>query len=137
MIRRAVLPAAITAVLVVVAGSCGSGGGHAGQAAFTRLDPAGFAARMGDPGAHVINVHVPYEGELGDTDAFIPFDRIVGDSRLPADKGAEILLYCRSGHMSQIAGADLVKAGYTNVAHLEGGMQAWEAAGKPLLHNPR
>ena len=27
-------------------------------------------------------------------------------------------------------------AGYTRLAHLEGGMRAWEAAGHPLLQNP-
>jgi rhodanese-related sulfurtransferase len=105
-------------------------------AAFARLDPAAFAERMNDKDATVINVHIPYEGELEQTDVFIPFDKIVGDSRLPRDKDSEILLYCRSGRMSEEAGNALHDAGYTNLAHLEGGMRGWEAAGRKLIQNP-
>ena len=105
-------------------------------AAFTRLEPAAFADRMQNDDAVVINVHIPYEGELEQTDAFIPYDKIMADDRLPKDKSQEILLYCRSGRMSEEAGAELNKAGYTKVAHLEGGMKAWEAAGRQLIQNP-
>ena len=104
--------------------------------AYARLDPAAFTERMKDQEAVVINVHIPYEGELEQTDAFIPYDKILGDSRLPKDKDSEILLYCRSGRMSEEAGAALHDAGYTNIAHLEGGMKGWEAAGHRLIHNP-
>lgn len=107
-----------------------------GEAAFARLDPAAFEERMASEGAAVINVHIPYEGELADTDAFIPYDKILGDSSLPKDKNGEILLYCRSGRMSEEAGAVLNKAGYTKVAHLEGGMKAWESSGRQLLQDP-
>ena len=105
------------------------------EAAFARLDPAAFAERMNNPDAMVINVHVPYEGELEQTDEFIPYNKVVGDAGLPKDKNTEILLYCRSGRMSEDAGAVLHEEGYTNVAHLEGGMNAWEAAGRKLVHN--
>jgi rhodanese-related sulfurtransferase len=86
--------------------------------------------------AMVINVHIPYQGELEGTDAFIPYDKIRDDPRLPEDKGTEILLYCRSGNMSEEAGVDLHEEGYTNIAHLEGGMKAWEASGRPVIYNP-
>jgi rhodanese-related sulfurtransferase len=105
--------------------------------ALHRLDAEQFASRMAQPEAAVINVHIPYEGELEGTDAFIPFDHIVGDTRLPADKASAVLLYCRSGRMSETASAALLKAGYSDVSHLEGGMQAWEAAGKPLVNKPQ
>lgn len=84
----------------------------------------------------MINVHIPYEGELDETDAFIPYDKIVGDDRVPKDKTREILLYCRTGHMSEEAAAALHDVGYTRVAHLEGGMEGWEGSGRKLLHNP-
>ena len=126
---------------------CGSGGGTSPAAGrpeptaaatepFARLDPATFADRIGDKGAVLIDVHVPYEGELEHTQAFIPYDHIVGDARLPKDKGTEVLLYCRSGRMSEIAGNALHAAGYTRLAHLEGGMRGWEAAGRKLIQNP-
>jgi rhodanese-related sulfurtransferase len=140
---------AMAAAVLLVTASCGAGkGGSPTKAAhhqastqtgsaFIRLDPDQFAAWIGYPTAFVINVHVPYEGELEHTDAFIPYDRILEDSRLPADKDTEIFLYCKTGHMSAIAGEALSRAGYRHVSHLEGGMKAWEAAGKPLIHRPQ
>jgi len=103
---------------------------------FARLDPAAFEERMKNERAMVINVHVPYEGELAGTDAFIPYDKIKDDPRLPEDKGTELLLYCRSGRMSEEAAVDLHEEGYTSIAHLEGGMKAWEASGRQVVYNP-
>jgi rhodanese-related sulfurtransferase len=103
---------------------------------YARLDPAAFEERMKNEPAMVINVHIPYEGELAGTDAFIPYDKIKDDPRLPEDKNTELLLYCRSGHMSEKAGVDLAEEGYTNIAHLEGGMKAWEASGRQVIFNP-
>jgi rhodanese-related sulfurtransferase len=121
--------------------AAGVGGTVANEAApasepYARLDPAAFEERMKNEQAMVINVHIPYEGELPDTDAFIPYDRIKGDPRLPKDKGTEILLYCKSGRMSEEAGVDLHEEGYTNIAHLEGGMKAWQESGRKLIYNP-
>jgi rhodanese-related sulfurtransferase len=146
--RQAVAALAVGLAMLLGTGACGSDDSRPAPtaarkesrqqaAAFTRLDPEQFAARMTDGDAQVINVHIPYEGELEHTDAFVPFDRIVGDSRLPADKDSELLLYCKTGRMSVTAGEALDQAGYTNVSHLEGGMKAWEAAGKPLIHKPQ
>ncbi|MCZ7537225.1 MAG: rhodanese-like domain-containing protein [Acidimicrobiia bacterium] len=81
-------------------------------------------------------MHTPYAGEIDGTDAFIPFDEIAGDRRLPADRTAPIALYCESGRMSAIAAEALLAAGYTDVADLDGGMQAWEAAGLPITRRP-
>jgi rhodanese-related sulfurtransferase len=81
----------------------------------------------------LINVHIPYEGELAQTDLFIPFDKMAENlDQLPA-KDAPIVLYCRSGRMSTEAAQVLVKQGYTNVYELDGGFNAWAAAGRNLL----
>jgi rhodanese-related sulfurtransferase len=84
-----------------------------------------------------VNVHVPYEGEIEQTDAFIPFDQVAQKlSEFPQDRGAKIVLYCRSGSMSAIAAREMVSAGYTDIYNLDGGFRAWEAAGYQLIQSP-
>ena len=65
----------------------------------------------------------------------IPYDQIQQNlDKLPTDKNARLVLYCRSGHMSGIAAKTLLAAGYTNIWNLDGGMVAWENAGFPIEH---
>jgi rhodanese-related sulfurtransferase len=93
-----------------------------------------LALMLEDKDFSLVNVHIPYEGELPQTDAFIQFDQIADNlDKLPAAKDAKIVLYCRSGRMSEIAGATLAGLGYTNVFHVEGGFNAWSTAGRDLL----
>jgi rhodanese-related sulfurtransferase len=57
-----------------------------------------------------------------------------GASHLPAlDQSARTILYCASGGRSALACALLGQLGYGGVAHLDGGLQAWKAAGRPVL----
>jgi phage shock protein E len=101
---------------------------------FTSVLPAAFSAALrGTQQITLINVHVPYEGELPGTDAFIAFDRLERQrDRLPQNKAAAIAVYCMSGRMSDVAARTLHDLGYTNVTELRGGMVAWRRAGFPV-----
>ncbi len=57
----------------------------------------------------LVNVHVPYEGEIEGTDVNVPFDLVEQRiDQLPSDRSAPILVYCRSGRMSTAAANMLV-----------------------------
>ena len=82
----------------------------------------------------LINVHIPYEGELPQTDAFIPYEEVEKHlDKLPRSRDAKIVLYCMSGRMSAIAAETMVRLGYRNVWNLKEGMREWQKKGFPLL----
>jgi rhodanese-related sulfurtransferase/YHS domain-containing protein len=101
---------------------------------YTNVGTADLKRMLGNKDFFLVNVHVPYAGEIVATDAFIPYNEVEKTiSKFPADKSAKIVLYCRSGRMSEIAAETLVKLGFKNIWNLEGGMIAWENAGNTIL----
>lgn len=101
---------------------------------FTTLTSTQLATMSLQKDFFFVNVHIPYEGEIKNTDAFIPYDKIVDNlDKLPTDKNSRIVLYCRSGRMSEIAARELTGLGYTQVSHLSGGMIDWEKNGYEII----
>ncbi len=132
----------VTVALATVACSPSAGGGPEsevrvpvdGGGSYVDIPADRLAVMLAAKDFVLVNVHVPYEGELAGTDAFIPFDRIAEETAsLPADKTAKIVLYCRSGSMSAIAARTLVGLDYTSVYNLDGGLNAWRARGFEVL----
>ena len=48
------------------------------------------------------------------------------------DPSRRTVLYCASGGRSALAAKTLRDLGYTNVAHLDGGIKAWAASGRTI-----
>lgn len=51
------------------------------------------------------------------------------------DPKRRVILFCASSGRSALAVKSLQSLGYDNVAHLDGGVKAWIAAGQPLVSN--
>ena len=103
--------------------------------AYTNIEPDELSTMLEHKDFVFVNVHIPFEGDIADTDLSIPYDHITEAANLallPADKDAKVVLYCRSGRMSTIAAEALLEEGYTNLYELDGGMVAWEQAGYPI-----
>ena len=103
------------------------GGGY-----YTDVSVPELQAMLANKDFTFINVHIPFEGDIANTDLSIPYDQISQNLDKLPDKDAKIVLYCRSDRMSNIAASELVSLGYTDFWNLEGGMVAWEAAGLPI-----
>jgi molybdopterin/thiamine biosynthesis adenylyltransferase/rhodanese-related sulfurtransferase len=86
-----------------------------------------------DPGAAtIVDVREESEWEQG----HLPGARHVSKSYIEQqiegiapDRDAQIVLYCAGGIRSLFAGQTLADMGYTNVASMAGGFQAWKGAG--------
>ncbi|UCB47335.1 MAG: rhodanese-like domain-containing protein [Spirochaetota bacterium] len=105
------------------------------SAGYTDINASKLYEMMLNKNFTLVNVHIPYEGELPHTDLFIAFNKITKPENLDKlpDKNSTIVLYCRSGSMSTSAAKELVKIGYTNILELNGGFKAWKAEGYKFL----
>ena len=82
----------------------------------------------------LVNTHIPFQGDIAGTDVSIAFNEIADHlDQLPEDRDAPVVLYCRSGPMSDRAATTLAGLGYTRVFSLVGGFNAWAAAGLPMV----
>lgn len=107
--------------------------GEAAPAPLVALSPDELAAKIAAGNVRLIDVRTDEEVAQGTIpgaehialDAFDP-------AKLDLSDGREVVLYCRSGRRSAIAGEKLATVTGARVEHLEGGILAWEAAGKPV-----
>ena len=105
---------------------------------YVDISTAQFDSMLDTKDFYLVNVHIPYEGEIPQTDLFVPYNQIEENLlQFPQDRGAKIILYCRSGSMSAIAAKTLVELGFSNVWNLDGGMKEWDKQGYELIHKPQ
>jgi phage shock protein E len=122
------------AVLLLLSG-CLSGTSN-----WERVDVETFEQAINDhPDALLLDVRTSSEweqdGHLQDA-TLIPHTELqTRESELPDDKGALILLYCRSGNRSQDAANTLQEMGFTNLIELKSGITGWKNAGKSVVYD--
>lgn len=97
------------------------------------LSPDKLAAKLKAGNVRLIDVRTDAEvaeGTIADAEhiALDQFD----PAKLDLSDGREVVLYCRSGRRSAVAGEKLAAATGKPAEHLEGGILAWEAAGEPV-----
>jgi rhodanese-related sulfurtransferase len=126
-------------ILTLVAYALLGGMGHAALAAdpAPTISQAELLARLEkkDPDLVVLDVRTPAEFAAG----HVPGARNVSHDQLAAKLGElsslkdkQLVLYCRSGRRSALAGQTLRDAGFTRLLHLQGDYLAWEAEHQPV-----
>ncbi|MEV4086984.1 rhodanese-like domain-containing protein, partial [Nonomuraea fuscirosea] len=88
-----------------------------------------------NPDVLVVDVRTPAEFSGAHIDGAInlPLDQVDAHlRRVVADAGGRLLLICQSGNRAERARTALSDAGLSDIAVLDGGMNAWIAAGAPV-----
>lgn len=126
----------LLSIIVIVLGLIGypdNEGGRAEKNSYQNVSVDQFVEMNANKDFILINTHIPYEGEIPGTDFLIPFNEIDRyKAKLPNDKTARIVVYCKAGPMGNIAAERLIEMGYVNVINFKGGMNAWEKTGRSL-----
>jgi sulfur dioxygenase len=97
-----------------------------------------LAARLHGVALHLIDVRTPQEFSERRIEGAInvPLDRL-DPAELLHDLGADAPVYCicQTGTRSQLAVARLREAGFRRIVHVDGGTNAWMAAGFPVTQD--
>ena len=107
--------------------------------AYKDVGPEQFDKLRGGKDAVVLDVRRPNEFSQGHIAGATNIDWYASDfeKRISAlDKSKTYLVHCAGGGRSSKAAEKLTRLNFTNVVNLEGGMKAWEAAGKPVKKGP-
>lgn len=94
------------------------------------IDPATLKRQLEQQRVTLIDVREPVEfaGEFIPGAQLIPLSKF--DPRaIPPLEETTLVLYCRSGSRSMQAAQKLLAAGFSQVTHLEGGIEAWKQSG--------
>jgi phage shock protein E len=107
----------------------------AASASLPLISPQALLERQAkkDPSLFVLDVRSPEEFASGHVPGAVnvPYDQVASQlAKIPKDK--DVVLYCRSGRRTELAGVVLKADGYTKLEHLQGDMQAWLKDGRPV-----
>ncbi len=134
--RRTILRLAPVAALAALA-ACSSGQPAGSPRNGASLSVDAFATAMSSPGTTIIDVRTPAEFSSGHLAGARNLDVEASDFEqrvTTLDKAASYAVYCHSGRRSGVAVETMRRLGFTSVYDLAGGVGAWTAAGRPLVH---
>jgi rhodanese-related sulfurtransferase len=109
-----------------------------GPAAVPACDVLYADLRRRDPVRPAVLVDVREPDEVADVRAdgariHVPFSTVSQHlDQIPRDQ--PVLVICAAGSRSQAVAAHLLANGWSDVANVAGGMNAWERAGLPVRH---
>lgn len=97
------------------------------------VSPPALAQELEDKDFMLINVHVPYAGEVPGTDVHISYQDVSSiAAAIGPDLTTKVVIYCKSNGMASVVGPALRDLGYCHLRYLDGGMNAWVNAGFEL-----
>jgi phage shock protein E len=99
------------------------------------VPPAEFADMIANAEGQVIDVRTPKEYRSGYIEGAVNMHIYDQDFEQRADtlkKDEPVYVYCKVGGRSAEAVEILKAKGFTDIVELEGGMDAWNEAGKPV-----
>lgn len=130
-------PSAPLGFELAFAGTVGDDAAAPAAAPLVALSPEELAAKIKAGNIRLIDVRTDAEVADGTIPGaeHIALDQF-DPTKLDLSDGREVVLYCRSGRRSAVAGEKLAAATGAPTQHLEGGMLAWEAAGQPVEKKP-
>jgi rhodanese-related sulfurtransferase len=100
------------------------------------LDPAGAERLLEQkPGAVVLDIRTPAEYASGHIEGAVNLDFNApgfADELAKLDRDATYVVHCGTGGRSTRSLEIFERLGFRSVAHLDGGLNAWREAGKPV-----
>ena len=103
---------------------------------FPTVTPDEFEQIIAKPDVQLVDVRTPDEYRQGYIVRAMNIDwksdDFADNAARMLDKSKTIAIYCKVGHRSHAAAGKLYKMGYKHIVELEGGLDAWHAAGKTL-----
>ncbi len=102
------------------------------QAAAELASGAAVLVDLREPGERVENGAIP--GAVHAPRGMLEFyaDPTSKYHKPELDPNRRVILHCASGGRSALAAGTLRELGYTNVAHLDGGITKWKESGQPV-----
>jgi rhodanese-related sulfurtransferase len=144
--KRSAFARALLAFVAVIAGACNFPALTAGTPGpadppkhstmhLTHVDPAAAETLIKEKKAVVLDIRTPAEFKSGHIDGAVNLDFQATNfaaKLAELDRSKTYVVHCASGGRSTRSLPVFEKQGFNEVAHLDGGFNAWKKAGKPV-----